>query len=329
MRVLLLLAICFFFFSCGSSHHFAPMGPMTDSNVEGRISVSYSLSDFHTIVMHMGFFFKVTKQDMLGFSLQNFVLPNSLSYVRFWERGNSTGNYQFHVNNLLTTNYSPTYEVRYALFNDQHDANQSFELGLGLYATPPLRAVMGQRFPFSLSPIVAYQYRGETIMAQLQYIHNYSRYKTNEILIYQHNEYDYQNNAWYKIGPKLVYEPDEIINFYELPNLSKSWVIKTSETDSLLLSERDPYVDCYACGKEKSDLLATIPNSKHTVYWLSEKVGGQYLILRDIRQAYSDYQEGKIVDLRPEENYVNRSLRKNTFLIDDISISIGTLLPEE
>lgn len=328
MRVLQIFFICLFLISCGSSHHYAPIQPLTNSNVEGRISVSYSLSNFHSVVMQMGFYFKVSEQDMVGFSLQNFILPNSLSYVRFWERGSDAGNYQFHVNNLFTFNYSPTYEIRYALFNHQNDANQSFELGLGVYTTPLLVTISGQRIPFSISPIVGYQYRDKTIMAQAQYIYNYSRYKTKEILMYQHNNFDYQNSTWHKSGPKLVYDNNEITAFYKVPDLYSKWVIKTSDSDSLVLAGRDPYPDCYACGKQKSDLSATIPDSTYKVYWLSGQHGGQYIILRNLQEVYSDYKEGKTVNLRTGKNYVNRSLRNNT-LLDDISISIGTLLPEE
>lgn len=329
MRLVLLLLGCILFLSCGSSHHFAPIRPMTNSNVEGRVSVSYSLSDFHSILMQMGFYFKITDRDMVGFSLQNFVLPNNLSYVRFWEQGNSAGNYQFHINNLLTGNYSPTYEMRYALFNDQREANQSFEMGLGIYATPLLHSLAGHRFPVSFSPILAYQYRGPTIMAQAQYIFNYSRYRTKEILLYQPNEFDYRNNTWQNAGPKLVFESDEIIDIYRQSDLFTTWVIKTSETDSLVLSTRDPYVDCYACWKEKADLSATVPDSTYGVYWVSRNSGGRYLILRNLREALSDYHAGKTVDLRPSQNYVKQSLRSNIFFIDDLSISIGTLLPEE
>lgn len=323
MRTLLNLLLVIFTISCGTTHHFAPISPVSNTNMEGRLTISYSLSDFNSIVAQLGFYFKIRENDMIGFSLQNFVLPSNLSYVRFWEQDNQEGNFQFHINNLLTRNYSPTYEIRTALLNNKDNIKQSIEFGLGVYSTPFVFNFLGENIPTLFSPIIAYQYRSDSFIAQAQYIHNFSKYRTKDILIYRYNEFDYINNEWFDKSSELIYEPYEIIQFYTDSTAISRWIIQTSEKDSLIISKYDPYVDCWACRLKRSELLATIPTSDYDVYWISDR--NEYIVLRNLQLALLNFETKGVVNLKPGKEYINESLRKNR-IIDDISISIGTLM---
>ncbi|MCA0445762.1 MAG: hypothetical protein LCH54_06000 [Bacteroidetes bacterium] len=301
------------------------MKPITNGNSVGSFSLSYSLSDFQTITLQLGAYFRVTEKDMVGISFQNFMIPNSISYLRLWNNEILSGNYQLHINNLLTYNHSPTYELRYAVFNETINPSQSYEVGLGVYSTPFIYALNGQSFPTSFSPILAYRYSGRDFLFQTQYIYNYSQYKTNEILKYTNRMFDYSSNSWIKEGPKLVFENNEIAKFEEVVGKSNSWVMRTINGDSLLLSGSDPYPDCIGCGIRRLRLNETLPSESYKVFWVESAKGGDYIIL-NIQKAYSDYLEGKQVDLRPGYDYIEQSLKKNRFILDDMSISIGTVI---
>ncbi|MFN1834919.1 hypothetical protein AB2B38_006630 [Balneola sp. MJW-20] len=298
---------------------------MTDAKAQGMFSVSYSLSDFQSVAFQLGFYFKITEEDMVGVSSQSLLLPNTFSYVRLWDNSSMAGNYQVHINNLVTANHSPTYEFRTAFYDDTRNPRHSFEAGIGVYSTPLLYGLAGRRIPLSITPVLAYQYRGEEYAFQAQYIHGYSDYKGREILSYTNSVYDYTNNKWIDGGPELIFENHEIRSFEKTD--SNSWIIEKKDGEILTLAESDPFPDCFGCAINAGKLKNTLPDPNYRVFWLNLDEAGGYVIL-NIGQAYEDYLNGDPVDLRPGKDYLQLSLKKNRFLLDDISVSAGIQIRE-
>jgi|GEM_PF-5300958 len=327
MRLYLIL-ISFLLLSCGTTHHYAPISPMVNSKTQGSFSVSYSLSDFQSIAFQLGLYFKLTEQDMIGISSQSFMIPNSISYVRLWDTDSRSGSYQFHINNFVTANHSPTYEFRYATFNDIDKPTQSYEVGLGMYATPLAYKLFGHEFPISFSPILAYQYQGEDLLFQTQYNHGYNRYKTKEILKYRSPSFDYFHNQPIPEGVKLNFEKGEIISANRRLDVYDSWVIKTQSGDSLVISNRDPYVDCFPCTFYRRHLRATLPDSSLGVYWVEYEGWRDYLVL-NFEEALSNYHQGRPVDFRAGQDYIQKSINSGRFIIDDLSFSFGVPIEEQ
>lgn len=313
--------------SCGTAHHYAPMQPMTDGPVEGTFSLNYSLSGFHAPVLQFGLYFKVTDRDMVGLSLQNFVLPNTLSYVRLWDTESLSGNYQVHFNGLISSNHSPTYEIRTAIFDKKNNPNHAFDIGLGIYSTPLIYRFANRKTPFSVTPIAGYQFRSEYLVLQGQYIYGYHKNKINENLRYNIRGFDYELNQWIDEGPELTYSYEDVASFYKTENDQgiEQWVIKTADGDSLVMAEREPYPDCHSCGRMISNLSTTIPNSDFQVFWITTENGGEFAILK-VHEAYQQYMSGNSFDLRTGLDYLEQALSTTRPFVDNFSFSIGVRL---
>ncbi len=331
-KIFFLIAI-YSFFGCSATQHFVPNRLLGKGGTEFSATVGISTSNFSRVSIQGNFFWGVSDRDAIGTTLNWGVLPGSITYVRYWNIDRLSGNAQFHLNDILGANYNPTVEADLAFTKFNNPIEHSLKFGIGYYATPLMFLLAGNRVTGSeIVPIIGYNFQNSSFQFEISMIYGLSdyfiRYYKNGYRVYSEDN-DSDSNAKTQ-PPKHHYQHEEVgeiiqdgINYFKA-----SWKIALVSGDTLLLTERDPYVDCIACYTESKNRSAYTASEFHRVLWLYSKnylIASQSPVLLelDMKKIIRDYNNGEALLLAEETDLTLRTLRRVRSGFEDVFFSAG------
>jgi hypothetical protein len=329
----------FLLVGCGTTQHFVPPTPLPKGQFEGRICIGYTTSAFGQFSAYMTGYVGVEKNNTVGFTLSGFIFPSSVSFVRYWNTVSGSSSLQFHYNDLLGATFNPTFELDYAMSRRFSENYHSGKIGIGLYTTPFLRYLLGQKVQdFSVVPIVGYQFQRKALALEADMIYGQSKYfvsyykklslhylqDTNAV---QGDRFRPMTIPHSSVSKIVKFSDDEPLE--ELRHAS-GWIIEIDSTKSIVISTREPYADCIVCGIESRRRSSYTTSDDHKVFWIWESFRGQEvqptllvprIIELNMTLILKTYETGGDIILEEDTDIVERSINNVKSGVDDISFS--------
>lgn len=313
-----------------------PGRPLKKNEVEGRVSFFISTNSFNTMSLQGGAFWGVSDNDAVGFSVNKFpILPSSLSYVRYWQSGNSYWNFQFHINSILPGDFNPPFETDLVLSKINNSSVHSFKLGLGAYPALIMSYLSGQHEEYNaFVPVISYSFQNPTIHLEAEAIPGMASYFVHK---YKSEPYLYSDaDTIKKAGSyrymQRIYKHSEVKEIKQIGDdyNTATWRILLADGCTLILDNRDPYADCFGCDQEKRKLEAYKKSKDNRVLWAylddykwHEKGVAPTLIEVNMKKAVEEFNKGNDLILISDKDLLERSLKNINPILDDLFFSIG------
>lgn len=323
-KILYAILLCSFY-GC-MTQNFVPPRPLQKGENELRISFNYSMNKFDWHSIQFSAFHGITDNDVIGTSLNNFIIPNHISYAHFWEHKNSSQNIQFHLNDLLASNFNPSLELDVGFSHYSGDIYNTFKLGIGYYGTPLLFwATRNNVIQHKIAPIFGYRFQTGEFSADVQLIHGmtsyFIRYYKDDFR--RHSRKSVDENHGLSSGYTFAYDEIDTILIKD-----DRYGIITHSSDTLVISKYSPFGDCIKCGLAKDFHSAYPASENHKVYWVYWKnhwLSGErpQMLELDMSRLLENFADGKPLELIEDDNLSEKTLLKHNLFFQDLFFSVG------
>ncbi len=325
--IFLFLFLGILLFGC-TTQNFVPGRPLQKGEHEIRAGFSYSLNKMSFNSVQLSLFYGIDRNHVVGASFNNFLLPGNLSFARYWTAPYQTHSIQLHFNDLFGSAFNPAYEIDYGYsWGTRNREEHSWKVGIGYYAEPPVHLAVGNRLrERAFIPVAGYQFRAASGYFDLQWLPGmteyFIHYYKENYLIHPRNE-----EADNRIAPVgLRYAHAEIDTIIKKTTLYK---IAFLNGDTLILADRDPYPDCFACGVLKRFHEAYTASESHKLYWLhwpmedSKHNAAPRLLELNMPEILERYRRGGDLYFREDDNLAAKSYLRAGRFWNDLLFSAG------
>ncbi len=322
-----LLILIILLFGC-TTQNFVPGRPLQKGEHEIRAGFSYSFNKMSFNSVQLSLFYGIDRNHVIGASFNNFFLPGNISFARYWAGPRQAHNVQLHFNDLLGSGFNPAYEIDFGFSSGTRDhAEHSWKAGIGYYAEPLAHLLAGNRLrKRAFIPVTGYQFRSTAGYLDIQWLPGMTEYF---IHYYKDNYLIRTGNREIKdrIAPvKLRYAHAEIDTVIQQTTRYK---IVFVNGDTLILGDRDPYPDCFACGVLKRLHEAYTASENHKLYWLywpmedSKHNAAPRLLELNMPEILERYKRGGDLYFGEDKNLAAKSYLRARRFRNDLLFSAG------
>lgn len=305
-----------FSISCGTVQPFVPGVPLKKGDVQGRLTYSISTSNFAGQSIQSGFYYGLTNNDLIGFSVNNFplVIPSHFAFSHYFpSKTNSISSLQFHIGELFRNEYNPFYEVDFAMSDFKQNNVNSIKIGLGYFGpTVTDHFSIDSTMNFNLIPTFGLQTFSGDFIAGIDFFPGLTKNYSSQLFL----------------NPK----PDKI--FFTVSNSEVTEIAETDEKgigykiilksgDNIHITDRDPYPDCIRCDNQLRISNAYLTESKYKAYWIFSKTITAQIIWLDINLLEEDFRNGKDLIFKTNSEAINEIKFKADSWMEDISFGFG------
>lgn len=323
--ILILLPTCWLI-SC-TAQNFVPIRPLQKGENEIRWSLNYSLNKFDFGSIQLSAFHGISNSDVVGASFTGFIIPCSFSYAHYWLGPTNVLNVQFHLNDILSTNYNPSYEFDFGFSTISEKTFNSFKAGVGYYDTPLLRKLFGQSIvEGKFVPIFGYSFQHNEFNIDFQLIYGMTNYFVKyykERLYLNSQDIDSASFATKETEQEFLHNDIKaIIQDNEL------YKVAFNSGDTLLIANQDPYADCYVCGAQQRTYQAYLASDDNSVYWIYwknhvERNKSPIMLELNMKKILHDFNLGDNLKLFEESDITLKTITRNNSFFNDLFFSIG------
>lgn len=303
---------------CGTTQHAVPIQPLEKGTVEWRVSLGFSTSKFSVPSLQFGVYGGLSSRDVVGVSFNNCILPSHLGYARyitFSGTDRTRGSVQLHLGNILAGEYNPIAEVDFALSTTNAAFSHAAKVGLGYYSSSFLQQAFGVEHTRSLAPIAGYQFQTHSVEGEIEMIYGLSRYFAG----YYHEGGGYGNPT----PVRIPHDSIRTITRHGADDKTCTWTVELMNGESLLIMNRDPYADCFACAQQQKGYQAYLASDDDRVVWVSGSDVLPHMMEVNMKSILAHYQAGGDLEIYQQEGLVSAIRNKIRSGIDDIGFSIG------
>ena len=293
---------------------------------ELRISLNFTLNKFSWHSLQFSAFHGITKNDVIGTSLNNFFIPNQISYAHYWQAQNNSQNIQLHFNDLIASNFNPSLELDLGFSYYSGDIYNNFKVGVGYYGTPILLSLFGNSIiKHKIVPIFGYRFQHKLFSADVQLIPG----MTNYFIRYYKD--DYRKYVGQKAAEIITRNDRYVFSHSEVDTIikvNKEYKIRFQSGDTLFIAERDPYADCITCGIDQrlhSEYLASESHNVYWIYWKDYRRKNQKPLMLELNmeRIIENFMKGGDLELTEDENLTEETINRKNLYFHDFFFSIG------
>ncbi|MEJ2105647.1 MAG: hypothetical protein P8X47_13895, partial [Ignavibacteriaceae bacterium] len=111
-------------------------------------------------------------------------------------------------------------------------------------------------------------------------------------------------------------------------NADNEYEVIVRSGDTLIIANRDPYVDCAVCGIYKNLRSAYPASENHRVYWIywkryQENEDKPLMLELNMPKILANFEKGKALKLTEEPNLAEQTLKSHNLFFQDFFFSIG------
>lgn len=322
------------FQGCTTLQHMVPGRPLKKNEVECRLSLGVATNHFNLFSLQFAAFTGLTDNDALGFTFANPLVPSSVSYVRYWGKGDYSWNYQFHINNLWGSDYNPEYETDVAFSRLNRNSFHSIKIGVGLYTPLSIPYFLGEHFSqTAFVPIVSYQFRNPAIRLEAEAMPGMSEYfvKRYKSPDYLYSDADSINELDYTRNTRRIYDHDEVKEISQVGEDYDTavWIVTLSSGDTLRLDNYAPHSSNIDYFNEKREFEAYKASGDNRILWLYAENKFHpikllpVLIEVNMKKVIADFNSGKDLYLLSDKDLIKNTLKNINPVTENLFFSIG------
>ncbi|MGH1366415.1 MAG: hypothetical protein ACRBF0_22835 [Calditrichia bacterium] len=345
------ILIALIYLGCSPVQHFVPINPPGKGQYEIRVGVDWALNKLMLPNPTFGMYYGLSDRDAIGVSAAALIIPNNVSYVRYWDGESVAGNFQLHLNSLIGGSLDPVVDIRAALTSRDSNTLHSLSAGLAYYQTPFLWQAFGRSSGLKKTlPVVGYTLQSNDFQMDIDFIPGTSRYlveKTSReagflnrdarFLIADSGNFAGESEKVKDFGVgtsrkmMLFFTHDKVVNYDVNPNsvFGTQYTFFLRNGFRVDLFNRPPYPDCIPCGLEMRKARAFIGSPEHKVYWVSVSDNYGMGVATFIRELNIDnilkgYKNGGALNLEEGEDHLKKKLKRIDPFPHDFFFSVAS-----